>query len=111
MPDSLLNCPFLFLLLNKSELRAVHKGRPQSERKGVCPVRIFCGQGVREDVHSFTIWMFALFGAKNSDLSKFMVCQHGQGERGCASADILQTKGSIFVRTSFMDDPLANISR
>jgi len=30
---------------------------------------------------------------KTPDISKFMVCPHGQGEGGLASADILQTRG------------------
>jgi len=44
------------------------------------------------------MWTSALFGEKTSDLSKFMLCPHGQGERGSISRD--------FVQTSFMDGPL-----
>jgi len=55
------------------------------------------------DIHTF--WCKI-----TSQFSKFMVCPHGQGRRGCASADIFRIRAerSIFcdfVRTSFMDGP------
>jgi len=51
----------------------------------------------------------ALYGAKISDFSKFMMCPHGQG-RGLSQCGHFADKGeeSIFrdfVRTSFMNGP------
>jgi len=52
----------------------------------------------------------ALFGAKTSDFSKFMMCPHGQGGEGFEPMRTFfgEGGGSIFrdfVRTSFMDSP------
>jgi len=41
-------------------------------------MRTFCEQERREGLQMLTS---ALFGAQNSDFSKFMVCPHGQGRR------------------------------
>jgi len=55
---------------------------------------------------------FALFGAKNSDYSKFMACTHRQG--GLSQCEHFADKGKGlffrgFVRTSFMDGPFPHI--
>jgi len=44
------------------------------------------------------MWTSALFGPKTSNFSKFMVCPHGQGGGGWASADIFRTTGVNFSR-------------
>jgi len=51
-------------------------------------VRTFFGQGGDLQVRTS-----ALFGAKNSEFFEiYMVCPHGQGVGGRASADILRTR-------------------
>jgi len=56
--------------------------------------------------------MSALFGAKTSDFSKFMVYPHGQEERGVEPVRTFcgQVGGGLifrnFVLTSFIDGPL-----
>jgi len=57
-------------------LEAVHKRRPQSGWRGVCPVRTFCGQGWRG---FFRCGRPHFLVQKTSDFSKFMVYPHGQG--------------------------------
>jgi len=60
-------------------------------------VRIFCGQGVLQMRTS------ALFGVKNIGFLKFVVCLHGQGERGLSQCGHFADKGKgvNFSRTSF----------
>jgi len=62
----------------KSQLGAVHKRRSQSRKRGVCPVRTFCGQGGGGPSY----WTFSLLAQKPSNFSKFVMCPHGQGGRG-----------------------------
>jgi len=60
-------------------LRGVHKRRPQSKgRRSLFSTDIFRTRGER----SLQLRTSALFGRKNSDISKFLVCPHGQGGRG-----------------------------
>jgi len=72
-----------------------------ARERGVCPVRTFCEQGEKGVVQMRT---FALFGAKNFRISKFMACPHGQGGSGFEPVRTRE-KGVNFLRTSFMDDP------
>jgi len=67
---------------------AVHKRRPQSGGRGVCPVRTR-GEGF------FRCGRPHFLVQKTLDFSKFMVCPHGQGEVNFCD----------FVQTSFMDGP------
>jgi len=55
-----------------------------------------------------------LFGAKNFEFSKFIVCPHGQRGRGRASADIFRTREVNFSRfcvNVFYGHPLIEIYR
>jgi len=68
----------------------------RSQEEGVCPVRTFNGQG-----DFFRCGRPHFFAQKNPDISKFMVCPHGQGGRGLSQGgrSIFQD----FMRMFFMD--------
>jgi len=56
------------------------------------------------------MWMSALFSAKTSDFSKFMVCPHRKGELKQCGHFSDKGEGGLsifhkFVRPSFMDSP------
>jgi len=95
-------------MINQSNniLGVVHKRRPQSERRGFVQFGHFADKGGRGFFRCGRPYFLA---QKPSNFSKFMVCSHGQGERGNCPVQTFfgkVGKGSIFrdfVRTSFMD--------
>jgi len=98
---------------NINLLRAVHKRRPQlGRREGLYSADILRTRG-----EGFCRWRFfrcgrpSFLAQKSLDFSKFMLCLHGQGEKGVEPGQTfcVQGEGSIFrdfVRTSFMEGPL-----
>jgi len=65
-------------LVKRESLGAVYKMRPHSVGRWFCPLQTFFGQGGGRVLQ---MHKFVLFGAKNSDFLKFMLCPHGQDGR------------------------------